>query len=76
MIDCRQLLLDADDGGVRVAGIQESRRSPFVVCHHLLGVVEDERRGLVDWRRQRRRDAAIEFPGVNQLRGRALHRPP
>ena len=49
------------------------RRPAFVVRNHLCGVVEDEGRGFVNRRGQRRRARRIRRAGVNQI-GRWFHR--
>ena len=48
-----ELLLDREHRRVRVARVEELRRPALVVGHHLLRVLEDEGRRLVDRRRER-----------------------
>ena len=71
-IERGQLPLDADDRRVRVARVQIFRRLALVVRGDLGGVLEDERRRLVDRRRQRHGVADVGLAGVNQLGGKSL----
>ena len=73
LIERRQLPLHRRQRRVAVAGVQILPGSSLVVGDHFRGVVEDERRGLVDRRRQRRRTSRIRRTGVDQIR-RGLHR--
>jgi hypothetical protein len=74
-IERGELLLRRDDGRVRVARIQMLRRSAFVVGHHFLGVVEDERGRFVNRCGQRRDRRSIDrLARVDQVRRKAVVR--
>ena len=70
-IEHRQLLLDARDRWIGVPRVEILRRSAFVVGHDFFRALEDERRRLVDRRRQGRGDADAGLAGVNEVGGKA-----